>query len=304
MHVEVASLAPVAPLAVRQGIPAPVTLLFGACVVVRGHQRKRVRVSAAPQRWLQGAARWVQIIFACLAMVSRPFSEFETQIAHEVAGCVRRRAVEHERSLRMQSARQLGIHRHQVHMSPLNLTTRKYTSPRTGTIGSTSWSKQQHQTPAPLGDPHWHLQLIPNFNQSLHLIDPRCNNTPPVPGVASDGPTTAKSLYAKSNPCKHLWHPGILQTNDYQRKPKPCFRRATRRMPSLATRRRSEESDGKPRRGVIDNHVKPKWCRIWKALGQETGWWLVQQPGEDDMPRGGGGRSRKLGSQHQHQQQQ
>ena len=52
MQVEVALLAAVAPLAIRQWIPAPVAPLPGARVVVRGHERQRVRVRETPQQWL------------------------------------------------------------------------------------------------------------------------------------------------------------------------------------------------------------------------------------------------------------
>lgn len=84
VHVKAAILAPVAPLAVRQRVPAPVAFLPGPRVVALRHERQRVRVREAPQRRLQRATRRVQVILTRLAMVRRPLPEPKTQVAYKI----------------------------------------------------------------------------------------------------------------------------------------------------------------------------------------------------------------------------
>lgn len=107
VQVEVARLAAVAPLAVRQGSPARVArFLFLGAAGGGGVESERVRMYTAAEMGLQRATLRVQIVLARLAVVRRPFPDLEAEVADEVAGAVRRRVVKHQGNRRVQSAGQ------------------------------------------------------------------------------------------------------------------------------------------------------------------------------------------------------
>jgi len=106
VQVEVARLAAVAPLAVRQGSPARIARFFFLGNAGGGVESERVRMCTAAELGLQRATLRVQIVLARLAVVRWPFPDLEAEVADEVAGLVGRRVVEHQGNRRVQSAGQ------------------------------------------------------------------------------------------------------------------------------------------------------------------------------------------------------
>lgn len=96
VHIEVATLTPVAPLPIRQCIPTPVAFLSRTSMVVLRHERQGVlRMQAAPQRGLQGTTHGMKIILARLAMISWSFPNLKAQIAYKFGMLIRRHDMVH-----------------------------------------------------------------------------------------------------------------------------------------------------------------------------------------------------------------